>query len=399
MNRSKWFISLFLMTFTSVFHESFACRYTVREIGFSDIGLKTYRLIFFTDSHTPEEQELTIFNYSKMLLRDSNVGLEIINVDKNKSSDALRFLTIHNIHSFPSAVFVSPGGESILCPYKYAGQSLASSSLFLLETLVSSKLREEIVNKIIRTYCVILIIEGTDVTENKRVKDAAREAVKTISGYLNQMPKAVNEEPEIMVIPYNKTDEEKMLLFGLGITGKNKDVAHLAILYGRGRLAGPILTGDLIKTRRIYNLLTLVGADCECGIDNSWIIGETIPLRWGPSEQAELINHLGFDVENPFVKTEMSQIISLKPIVGNPINPLEENLLGFVEGSFEMVNTVDAVPKITAAEIQKSFSQENQPKSNLILKTTLISLGVIFLIIVITVLSIFLLHKRRAKRN
>jgi hypothetical protein len=396
MKKDKLFLSL-LMIFTFVFHALSACRYTVREIGFSDIDSKTYQLFFFTNSRTPEEQVLTIRKFSNLLLRDTNVRLEIINVDENGSPPGLKFLTQYNIQTFPSAVFIAPGGESMICSYTTAGQSLPESSWFLLETLVSSTAREDIISKLVRSYGVVLIIEGTDGAENRRVKNAAREAVKTITGTLNQMPKVVYEPPEILVIPHDKTDDEKILLFSLGIIEKNKDNTHVAIIYGRGKLAGPVLMGEQINSRRIYNLLTLVGADCECGIDNSWIMGEMIPLRWGASEQAELIKHLGFDVENPFVKTEMSQIISLKPSVGNPINPLEENLLGFVEGSFEMVSAANAVPKITAAEIQKSFSHENQPKSNLILRKSLISLGVFFFIIVITGFSIFLLHKRRAK--
>jgi hypothetical protein len=254
------------------------------------------------------------------------------------------------------------------------------------------------VSKLVRAYGVVLLIEGTDREENRRVKIAAREAVKAITESLSQMPKVVNEPPEILVIPHNKIDEEKILLFGLGITEKNKDDTHVAIIYGRGRLAGPVLRGEQISNVRLYNLLTFVGADCECGIDNSWIIGDMIPLRWGPSEQDKLIKQLGFDVENPFVKTEMSQIIYLKPSIGTMINPLEENLLGFVEESFEMINAADAVPKISAAEIQKSFSQENQPKISILLKKTFMTLGGIVLVIVIW-LYFFLLHKRRANKN
>jgi len=397
MKRIILFFSL-LMTFIFIFHDSFGCRYTIREIGFSDIGSNTYQMLLFTNSYTPEEQVLIINKFSNLLLNDTNVRLEIINVDENKSSSNLKFLKQYDIHTFPSAVFVAPGGESMLCSLPSKGKSLSASSWFLLENLVSSAIREDMVSKLVRAYGVVLLIEGTDREENRRVKIAAREAVKAITESLNQMPKVVNESPEILVIPHNKVDEEEILLFGLGITEKNKDDTHVAIIYGRGRLAGPVLKGEQINNVRLYNLLTFVGADCECGIDNSWIIGDMIPLRWGPSEQDKLIKQLGFDVENPFVKTEMSQIIYLKPSIGTVINPLEENLLGFVEESFEMINAADAVPKISAAEIQKSFSQEKQPKISILLKKTFMTLGGIVLVIVIW-LYFFLLHKRRANKN
>jgi hypothetical protein len=397
MKKDKLFLSL-IMIFSLISYGSFACRYTVREIGFSEIGSKHYHLFFLTNSHTQEEQVLTINKFSNLLLRDSNIRLELINVDEKGSSSGLEYITRHNIQTFPSVVFVAPDGESIRCPYTMAGQSLSASSWFLMETLATSTFREDLIRKLIQSYGVVLIIEGADDAETIRVKNDAREAIKKIAGSLNQMPKVVNKPPEIMVIPRSKIEDEKILLFGLGITEKNKDDTHVAILYGRGRLAGPVLTGEQINTRRICNLLTFVGADCECGIDNSWIIGEMIPLRWGPSEQAELIEQLGFDVENPFVKTEMSQIISMKPSVMNPINPLEENLLGFMETSFEIENGTDAVPRITAAEIQKSLLGKSK-RSNLVLTKTLVSLGSVFLVIVMIGLYIFLLNKRRAKRK
>jgi hypothetical protein len=398
MKRAVCFFSLLLIV-TFLFHDAFACRYTIREIGFSDVYSKNYQLLIFTNSITSKEEILTIRQFSNMLLRDSNVTLDLVNIDEQNSSPNLKFLSQYNPHTFPFAVFVSPEGKSMLCSYTTTDRLFSDSSFPLFESLVSSSARDEIIKKLIRSYGVVLIIEGTDDAENRRVKNAAKEAVKAITGSMEQMPKVVNEPPEIMAVPHNKVNDENILLFGLGITEKNKDDTHVAIIYGRGKLAGPVLMDEQINTKRIYNLLTLVGADCECGIDNSWIIGDVIPLRWGPSEQAELTKHLGFDVENPFIKTEMSQIISLKPSAVNQINPLEENLLGFVEESFEIVNKDDAVPKITAAEIRKSFSQENQPEINLMLKKTFIGLGVIFLIIVITGLSIFLLHKRRTTKN
>ena len=373
-----------------------ACRYTVREIGFSDLGLKKYSLVFFTDSLTPEEQIINMQKYSGVLLRETNVQMEIIDTDKNKSSSYLRFLSNYSDQRCPFAVFVSPDGKSMICSSVKAGNSINESYWYLLESMVSSPLREDIVRELIRSLGVVLIIEGSDNAENKRIRDAAGNAVKEIRGNLDQMPKVVNKPPVIMVISHNRINDEKVLLFSLGITEKDKDDTHLAIIYGRGKVAGHLLTGEQINTRRIYNLLTLVGADCECGIDNSWIIGDMIPLRWGSSQQAELSDQLGFDVENPFVKTEMSQIISMKSNLANPINPLENNLLGLAQGNLEISDAENPVPKITAVDIRRSFLPGNIQKNDLLLKKVIITIGLIVLVIAITGFSIFLFYKRRA---
>ena len=385
----------FLLTFTFVSNNSLACRYTVREIGFSDLGLKTYNLVFFTDSRTPAEQIINMQKYSRVLLQDTNVQMEIIDTDKNKSSPYLRFLTQYSDQRCPFTVFISPDGESMICPAVKTGQSINESSWYLIESMVSSSFREDIVRELIRSLGVVLIIEGSDNAENNRIKDAARNAVREITGDLDQMPKVVNKPPKIIVISHNKINDEKVLLFSLGITGKNKDDAHLTVIYGRGKLAGHLLTGEQINSGRIYNLLSLVGADCECGIDNSWIMGDMIPLRWGPSQQADLSDQLGFDVENPFVKTEMSQIISLNRNLPNSINPLENNILGFAKGSLEISDAENPIPKITAEEIRRTFLPGNIQKNDFLLKRIIITIGLIVLVIAITGFSIFLLHKRR----
>jgi hypothetical protein len=93
---------------------------------------------------------------------------------------------------------------------------------------------------------------------------------------------------------------------------------------------GPVLTGDDITTRKILNLLSIVGADCECGLDNSWKLGTMIPLRWDYAMQKRVAGLLGFDVENPMIKSEMSRILSVDredAVQKKHGNPLENNIL------------------------------------------------------------------------
>lgn len=387
-------VCFFLLLMISVFflYDGLGCRYTIREIGFSDVYSKNYRLLIFTNSITAAENVPSILKLSNMLLKDSNVQLEIINIDEQKSSPALKFLDLNNPPDLPAAVFVSPGGRSMLCSFSTDKKSSEAS---LIESLVSSAYRNEIIKELIRSYGVVLIVEGTNDALNKQVKAAAREAVKAMKGSLDQMPKIVNEPPEIIIIPHSRINEENILLFGLGITGKNKNDTHVAIMYGRGKIAGPVLMNEQINTKRIYNLLTLVGEDCECGIDNSWMFGDVIPLRWGPEEQADLTRILGFDVENPFVKTEMSQIISLRPDSKKMIDPVEENLMGFVEERFQIGNKADAIPRISAADIRDSFLPGEQPQTG---KVSGIILIVFTTILLITFATLFIYFKKKSNK-
>ena len=181
----------------------------------------------------------------------------------------------------------------------------------------------------------------------------------------------------------------------LGITEDNANETSVAIIYGRGRIMGPVLQGEQITERKLFNLLTVVGADCECGLDNSWILGRMIPLHWESSVQAELTQLFGFDVESPLVKAEMSQILSLKEVFKNPLNPVEDNILGYTEGKFEIEKSSQNISRISASDIQKSFSKNTSLKNNLAFKTMLAGFGGILLIVSVIGVFLFVKYKRR----
>ena len=156
---------------------------------------------------------------------------------------------------------------------------------------------------------------------------------------------------------------------------------------------GPALTGELINRNRILNLLTIIGADCECGLDHSWILGRMIPMRWESRIQSDIAKSLGIDVENPLVKSEMTQILSLKPAPDDLLDPMGSNLLGYSEGKLDIIKSPDHVSKISASVVRKSFFQEKASKNNLVVKIIFMGFGLILLIVI--VLFLFIKYQRR----
>jgi hypothetical protein len=375
---------------------TFACRYTVREIGFSDIGSEPYLVYIFTQSDTPEDDYATIQKLSYALFYDANVQLRIVNVDEEKDSMVLQYLEKNSFQSFPAALFVTPQREAMVCSLDYPGRSFEESAYLMLESMVSSEIRTALVDQLLRSYCVVLVVHGKNARDNTKAMQDAQVAVREISGSLNQLPKVVNSPPGILMIPQEKINDEKILLISLGIKEKEITEPIIAVIYGRGRIMGPLLRGDQITKGRIFNLLTVVGADCECGLDNSWLLGKMIPLRWDGPIQAEINQMLDFDVENPFVKAEMSQILSIKPRADDPINPLDDNLLGYSEGRIETALDAPEESKISASDIQKSFSESSSPGSNTIFKPVL--MGFFGLIMVVLIIGVVLYVRNKQKK-
>jgi len=362
---------------------AYSCRYTIREIGYSDIGSEPHYLYIFTNSETSEKEISSIHNLSHSILNETNVKLKLFDADKEK----------YNIKSFPSAVFVFPGGEHMIFSLKQEERSLNESVWMLLDNLVTSTCRNIIKAKLLQAYCVVLVVEGDNRQHNENVLLETKKAVREITRMLDQMPKVVDSPPVVVVLPRKDIPDERLLLTSLGITEKETGMPSVAILYGRGRIMGPVLQGDLISRDIIHNLLSIVGADCECGLDHSWILGRMIPLRWESSVQNELAKNLGFDIENPMVRSEMSQILSLKQAQVKSLDPMGSSLLGYSEGELDIAKSPEKISKIPASEVRKSFYQTEKSKNNLVFKTIILGFGGILLIVIVTLL--FIQYKRK----
>jgi hypothetical protein len=90
-----------------------------------------------------------------------------------------------------------------------------------------------------------------------------------------------------------------------------------AIIYGRGRWIGPILEGEQISKRNLSELLLIIGADCECGIDRDWMRGTMIPSKWDKATREKVTENLEFDPENPLIKKEVRHILRMGEIYAN----------------------------------------------------------------------------------
>jgi hypothetical protein len=69
------------------------------------------------------------------------------------------------------------------------------------------------------------------------------------------------------------------------------------------------MKGEEITEPNLTGILSIIGADCECGLDVSWTQGTPLPIRWDGKLHAQAAKMLGFDPESPIVKLEASRII------------------------------------------------------------------------------------------
>ena len=66
-----------------------------------------------------------------------------------------------------------------------------------------------------------------------------------------------------------------------------------------------------INKMNLLNTLSIIGLDCECGLNVSWVEGTLLPVKWDQKRQAQVAKVLEFDPENPLVKIEVNRILKM----------------------------------------------------------------------------------------
>ena len=287
-----------------------ACRYTVRDVGFADLGNERYTFFCFVDGQVSTERAKQLGQAAGALLGDSNVRFEWVNLAEGNHPQAKRLAKQEP--GVPAGLLLSPDGE-LAWPVTFPAAKPDNPEWSFLASVVSSPTRDELIKKMIPAYAVVLFVEGTDPAQTRRARVAVGDAIKAITPLLPQMPKPVDHPPEMVVLPPQRVAEESVLLWSLGLDVEPVPEPQAVVLMGRGRRVGQPLRGGLVTRTALQESLAVVGQDCECGLDRVWMQGERFPLSWGRTEKVAAFKELGFDPDNPQVKAEISRIITRGP--------------------------------------------------------------------------------------
>lgn len=285
-----WLAALLLLATLFRPFSASACRYSIRDTGFVDLNTESYSLEL---AHPPA------FAATAKLYTQAAAGLFLeANVGFATKESATPWLRLSD-----------NAGRSLDLA---AGQPLPTDTTGigrLLESAVASPRREDIHREALRAYAVIVLVEGTDAADNERVRAAIATASAAIARQMPSMPKPVEVPPQLVSIPVTEQGTEAVLLWGLGFEPRLSPEARVAIVFGRGRRLGEPLEGALITRTVLQERLAMIGQDCECDLDRAWLKGPVLPGRWDRELQQLAAKTLGFDPENPMVRTEVSRIV------------------------------------------------------------------------------------------
>lgn len=316
-----------------------ACRFNVRDVGFVDLGSQPYRLYLFVGDAMPTAERESLQSISTATFYDSNVKPQLLPLGQARQGDARAFVPDDFTGEVPSAVLVSPDQKATLrLPLAKPGVSVLQTAWDALESVLDSPRRNAVLKQVFDRYGVVLIVEGSDAAENQRVRSMADAVVSEITAKLPGLEKEIQRPPVVEVISVVDSGAERTFLWSLGVQ-EGSSAPQVVMLYGRGRMIGPVLSGERLSQSSVSAILATIGLNCECGLDRKWMQGVMVPLKWDRDRKQEIAKQLGFNPESPEIRIEMSQILA-KGGPGQGINrskivgdTLDELLTGFRTGN------------------------------------------------------------------
>ncbi len=353
-----------------------ACKYNVRDAGFVDFEPAPYRLVVHTNEATagakwPE----TLRHIVASAWLDANVELEFGNraeVARASVNGDERGATLDGV----TTRLVAPDGRALERPLPLPPNEDALWSL--VEDTVESPLRTQLQETLVESFAAILISQGPDAEENARAKAAADGAVERFKTRMPRLPKPVKRPPSVITLRTlsgvgenqgrrAESMGDRIARWSLGLATGDQNEAEVVVVYGRGRRSGPPLRGPEITETALLEVLTILGQDCECDLDRSWLRGPLMPMVWDTELQESVVQELGFDAESPMVKTEIARIVARGPTPGAHRVSFSQDsgdLFGYSETGVEVAETAsdELAPEAELAESAPQ-TETNAPSS------------------------------------
>jgi hypothetical protein len=178
-----------------------------------------------------------------------------------------------------------------------------------LAGLLTSPLRNNLLRTAAEAFGAILLIEGQDEAATAAAREQINQAIRQIQDYMSNLPKAVSRAPVLIELANSALEREKVLLWSMDLEPAPTAIPRAAVFYGQGRWIGPLMNGPEISEENLLMLFSIIGADCECGMDLAWTRGTPLPARWTDELHELAAGSLGFDPASPMFQIEASRIL------------------------------------------------------------------------------------------
>lgn len=353
MHRLGWrtycvFVGLCFVPTTIVW----ACRYTVRDLGFVELRGPEYSLNLAVATEADPEEYVFRTEGEDWLRRlaaelsNSNVRWGFVEPPPEHSGQSVATDELPSARSFTATLVDRQGRRLRLRASGRIDDSKRSDSdrpvapIDSWVRLIFSPTRDVLSREELETFASIVVVEGSDQASNQQAWKIANQAALAIRKVEPMLPRPIAVPVRTLRVELDQRLADPVLIWGLGLEPQAEPTkAILVVVYGRGRLAGPVMVGDAIELRETLVQLSLVGESCECETDRGWLDERVLPHRWVRGEREQASQALGFDPESPLVRAEMIRIVSQGP--KSPSRPLTAAPIGSDNAPVATANAIE----------------------------------------------------------
>jgi len=295
-----------------------ACEYCVREVGFVPLHGGPYRVVIAVPPDASDAERDRLLAEARAALGPGNV---VVSVGCPSEGGLFADAAGQANGPLPSAVVYAPGsqGNAVLAGSE-ADFSSRETIARTIGGLTRSPAREGLAAALIDGYATVLLVEGTDEAANAAARELADQAIQRINAVKSGFDRVIEVGPALRIITAEERGQEFWLLWSLGIDSGDQPMPSVAVLYGKGRRLGDVLTGSTLTDDTLFTLLSYVARDCECDLDRGWLYGTTIPLVWDDALRRRAYDSLGFDPESAATRAAVARILERGPGSGTGSN-------------------------------------------------------------------------------
>ncbi|MEZ6079984.1 MAG: hypothetical protein R3C09_21965 [Pirellulaceae bacterium] len=322
---------IFLLTLLWSSALAAACDYTVRDIGFVEFGAPKLQLIVLFHDRLDATQLREAQRELNEQATESNCLVWNLKfqcgtlANLHDPTDAQRAWLRNSDHDWSCWLRRDDGEVRLL---EEASIEQHPSWEKLLEEHLQLPLIATFREQALDSFAQLVLFESTVGGNNEKSEQVIAQAITALGKAASLLPRPISQPVRVIRVPASQRAENATLLWAMYNQELPADTASLAVLYGRGRLAGPTLQGDAIRVESLLAQLVLVGQACECGTQRHWVHFPHLPLAWPEDRQADIAHHLGFDPRSTLVVEEVKRIIQRGPqsllnerdVVGDVVN-------------------------------------------------------------------------------
>lgn len=279
-----------------------ACQYTVRDIGFVDLRGPEYSIVIRGDVDERIKQDAAVeLNWladsnARSTFRPGNVSGWVVEI-VDRDGRVLRMGDSESAR--PSAP------DPATLDAEWIGRIVRER----FESPALKAIRDGAAD----TFAQILVVEGADLAERSRANEMARQATTALRRIEPMLPRPLAKPVGRISVAADRRATETMLLWALGLDSLPLERSALAVIYGRGKLAGRVLAAEEGDGRELLAQLALVGESCECETDRRWAEEPVLPGYWPQDFRRRASDGLGFDPDSPLVRAEVVRIVGRNP--------------------------------------------------------------------------------------